>query len=511
MLRSFFPSQMDVRFQRGGWRPVPRFLITQPCGKQRLIDDAKKGSHNLATSMTETIYTIGIDLLPVLVDGMARSVSQEVPDHTLPEWFIPTACIMDLPDAYRGCPVEPHQQCYTIAATVSLQHRAWRFWVYTGLMYGLSSAVLSFNRLPTLLVAAARRLLGLCVGAYFDDLFDLSVSCNALESQDALLHVLSLAGSPPAPGKTQPPRSAFLYLGAAFDLTDVLTDHVVHCGPTAASVSKIRDAVHRAVSTRSLTPAQASKLRGQAGWAGSLLHGKCGRLALRFLKTRQYAADQVATVSDFEARELQLLLLVAEQAPSRVLPVLQPAKRPVVIYSDASFEQGQARCGWVIFRPGCRPVGQTVRVTPDWLAVWKPRETQIFAAEAFCSLLVPFNLPSLLADQDLLWFVDNEAAASAMIRGSSGSTDVDQIVQHLLSCSFASAHGFGSNGSTPMRILQMVCLGMACLINGLSHRPGTCQKPPYQAHPFAKHWKHWNSCSRTCQNSRTDGPLFDIL
>ena len=425
----FSRAQMDATFQRGGWRPVPRFLVTQPCGKQRLIDDAKKGSHNLATSMTETIHTIGIDLLPVLVDGMARSVSQADPDHVLPEWFIPTACIIDLPDAYRGCPVEPHQRCYTVAATFSLRHRAWRFWIYTGLMYGLSSAVLSFNRLPTLLVAAARRLLALCAGAYFDDLFDLSVTCNALESQEALLHILSLAGSPPAPGKTQPPRSAFIYLGAVFGFTDVLTDQVVHCGPTTASVCKIRDAVHMAVSTRSLAPAQASKLRGQAGWAGSLLHGKCGRLALRFLKSRQYSGDKDTTVNDFAARELQLLLLIAEQAPARSLPILQTAKRPVVIYSDASFENGQARCGWVVFRQDCRPVGQTVKVNSEWLAAWNPRETQIFAAEAFCSLLVPFNLPYMLADQNLLWFVDNEAAASAMIRGSSGSTEVDQIVQ----------------------------------------------------------------------------------
>ena len=174
----FSRAQMDLTFQREGWRPVPRFLVTQPCGKQRLIDDAKKGSHNLATSMTETIYTIGIDLLPVLVDGMSRSVSLGLPGRNLPEWFVPTAGMMDLLDAYRGCPVEPHQRCYTVATTFSLQHRAWRFWIYTGLMYGLSSAVLSFNRLPTFLVAASRRLLALCAGAYFDDLFDLSLECH---------------------------------------------------------------------------------------------------------------------------------------------------------------------------------------------------------------------------------------------------------------------------------------------------------------------------------------------
>ena len=58
-------AQLDHRFGPGRWRPVPRFLITQASGKQRLIDDARQGSHNSATEMEETIYSIGIDSLPV--------------------------------------------------------------------------------------------------------------------------------------------------------------------------------------------------------------------------------------------------------------------------------------------------------------------------------------------------------------------------------------------------------------------------------------------------------------
>ena len=59
--------------------------------------------------------------------------------------------------------------------------------------------------------------------------------------------------------------------------------------------------------TCQLTPAQASKLRGQAGWTGLLLHGKCGRLALRFLKERQYSTDGNHTLSQSQVQELRLL------------------------------------------------------------------------------------------------------------------------------------------------------------------------------------------------------------
>ena len=315
----FSAGQLDQRFGPGRWRPVPRFLITPAGGKQRLIDNAKKGSHNLATDLEETIYAIGIDSLPVYLRILAQVVVQFW-GH-LPPWFLPTVCVMDLPDAYRGCPVDPAHQGLSVAATFDPVGRKWCFWVYTGLLYGLSSAVLSFNRLPTLLVAAARRVLASGCGAYFDDLFDLAVRVIASSSQEALLHILALA--PPAPDKTQPLRANFGYLGASFDFSMVLDDGVATCGPTYSAVQKIRDAVDLAAETGQLSPAQAAKLRGQAGWTGSLLHGKCGRLALRFLKERQYAKDGVQSLTPLQLRELWLLVLVSEQAPIRSVRVLQ--------------------------------------------------------------------------------------------------------------------------------------------------------------------------------------------
>ena len=152
----FSVAQLDSKFGPGRWRPVPRFLITQASGKQRLIDDAKQGSHNLATDMEETIYTIGIDSLPVYVRRLALVVSHFC--GYLPEWFLPTACIMDLPEAYRGCPVHPSQRGLTVSATFDPVRRRWCFWVYTGLLYGLASAVLSLTGCQPYLW----RLLGVC-------------------------------------------------------------------------------------------------------------------------------------------------------------------------------------------------------------------------------------------------------------------------------------------------------------------------------------------------------------
>ena len=60
-------KQLDAKFGQGQWRCQKRFLITQPSGKQRVIDDALRSSLNVATKAQETIYTLDADFPTVLV------------------------------------------------------------------------------------------------------------------------------------------------------------------------------------------------------------------------------------------------------------------------------------------------------------------------------------------------------------------------------------------------------------------------------------------------------------
>lgn len=46
-------NQVDAKL----WRSVERFVIIQPDGKQRVIDIARRASHNLHTQTLETIHT----------------------------------------------------------------------------------------------------------------------------------------------------------------------------------------------------------------------------------------------------------------------------------------------------------------------------------------------------------------------------------------------------------------------------------------------------------------------
>ena len=64
----------------------------------------------------------------------------------------------------------------------------------------------------------------------------------------------------------------------------------------------------------------------------------------------------------------------------------------------------------------------------DVLSALLPRKTQIYAAEAFAILAAMYEHLEDLRKTDAIFFVDNEAACAAMIRGSSKEPDVSAIV-----------------------------------------------------------------------------------
>ena len=68
-----------------------------------------------------------------------------------------------------------------------------------------------------------------------------------------------------------------------------------------------------------------------------------------------------------------------------------------------------------------------MKLGEDFVAALIPRQTQVFAAEAIAALVAPILTPELLEGRQLLWFVDNEAAVSSLIRGGSRAEDVGRV------------------------------------------------------------------------------------
>ena len=74
-------------------------------------------------------------------------------------------------------------------------------------------------------------------------------------------------------------------------------------------------------------------------------------------------------------------------------------------------------------------MGGTCVVPPLVISQWKPRTQQIYPGETLAAVVVPALCPTLLRGRDVLWFFDNEAAVSAIIRVSTAEPDVLILVQ----------------------------------------------------------------------------------
>ena len=413
--------EMDDQFGKGAWRPLERFLIQQPDGKQRCIDNARKTGHNQVTCLWETITTVA----PDVVASMARMVADAFQLTTSPwethPWLTVRIGTDDLPDAYRGLPVCQDQLCFSSVA-VFIPKIGWRFTPLYGLAYGLESAVVNFNRFPQLGVAMARTTCLAFCAAYFDDELGVEFIHQSNVSQLGLRHCFKLMGAPPQDSKAFEASFDRHFLGTSVHTAEFALSGTIRFQPKLQTTSKIIGRLDQALALKHLDRDTAGKLRGDLNWMFSHCAGNIGKFAGPLLNTIQQEAPAILSKSQQDTlHTLQHIVLFSSPLDVRVI-----GRPPVTtrIYSDASFEDQELRLGW-----NQRPFGGTCVVPQECLDGWIPRRQQIFPGETLCGLAVPWFHFDRLRHQDLLWFIDNEGACSALIRGASRQPDVHLIAQ----------------------------------------------------------------------------------
>eukprot|EP00435_Cladocopium_sp_Y103_P038090 s83_g10.t1 len=422
-------QDLDARFGKGQWRPLERFLIVQPDGKERVIDNAKRTLHNSSTSMVETIYTVNLDFIPAVVKQLAQRLQVSCPEDwsVYHPWVHFRLGTEDLPDACL--PVQQDHLPFS-AVAIWVPQQGWRYTILWGLAFGLESAVVSFNRLPQLGVAAARRCLYAVTAAYFDDELAVEVVAQSNVSQLGLKLAFEAMGAPPQKSKSFAPTPDRHYLGAAIHLGSVANEGFVRIQPKFSTSAKVASRLRTILQNRSLTQDDAGKLRGDLTWMFSLSAGHLGRLAQPVLA--KCSANEITPLEDDDVVSLRVLLHIVLDCQPRGIQVCGSDRAPLLIYSDASFEDGILRLGWVVLSLGTntRPQGGTCVVPPEVLATWLPRKQQIYPGEAVVALVLPVLLPEVLAARGILWFIDNESAVSTLVRCASSQCDVHEIAQY---------------------------------------------------------------------------------
>ena len=436
---SFLTKQeVDDLFGRGKWRPLERFLVIDPSGKPRVIDNARKTEHNRATLMRETIHTTNVDFVPscirmVVAESLQRlgytslDSLRQSDIMTLLPWLAPRIATDDLPDAYRGHPVRDDHLPFSIV--VVWTPWGWMFVVMYGLAFGLESAVVNFNRFPMLGVAAARRCVSSICAAYFDDELSVDLLLHASVSKPGLIMIFQLMGSPPQASKGFATAANRTYLGASLHVGSVPLDLCVQVQPKTTTTIKVAARINQTLESGVLQSDDAGKLRGDAQWLFSMTAGRIGKIASPLLTEAGKFQTTTYALKPRDRETLQFLLRAVKLPRPRMIPLFGSATHLVRIYSDASFENQSLRLGWVIFDPRLpKPIGRTALVSPQVLQRWIPRKQQIYPGEAVCALVIPIFHEQLLSDSDIIHFIDNEAAAASLIRGTSTQEDVHEIV-----------------------------------------------------------------------------------
>ena len=407
---------MDKRFGFGGWRPLPRHVIWQ-AGKWRPIDDGKRSLTNAMTTVSESLVCIPPEFLLLVIRAFV-STSCSVAG-TIPEWA--TGMKFATEDWWKGFrQLAPRAEDRGLAV-VAFQDPVQGRWLYSalrGLPFGLGAAVNQFNRLPALATALARRVLYVMMGHYVDDNAGVELEQLGGSAQECFIRMMEILGVRLSPSKRQEMTCMAAFLGHIHDLSRLRTDRAIAYGPKHTTRDNMEALITQAIERFRLSSGEAAKLRGIATWLDSGLAGRCCRGAMTALTARQYWEEET-WLTDNLHQCLLYLLAAARCAPDRVVRLFDEQLPPVIVYTDAADEKGQAKLGGIAYRAGHKPQALTL-VAPPWLrATWGGQATVINQAELAAVPIMVASMPEVFQGRDIIWFIDNTSAESALIKAGS--------------------------------------------------------------------------------------------
>ena len=113
--------------------------------------------------------------------------------------------------------------------------------------------------------------------------------------------------------------------------------------------------------------------------------------------------------------------------PCRHMSITPCHRRPIVVYSDCSSDgMCGLRVGILIFHP-TGTFSFSVDPPQDFIDTWLPRGNYINLGELVAGPICCSVFGPLLENEDVVWFVDNTSALSALIRRASSTEDLNTL------------------------------------------------------------------------------------
>ncbi|KAL1530356.1 hypothetical protein AB1Y20_001264 [Prymnesium parvum] len=445
-------SQLDSLFGKNKYRAMVRFGVLQGAPgsrKLRAIDNARSSGSNDMTTTHETISCITFEFaadVSALVSACASDAGLPCPPMAIG--------FDDLTAAYRFVPCsQPEYTVFCVWRPAS--HSAPGapvFYYVPGHNFGMTAAVLNFNRFPKLMVAMARSLLALAVDQYFDDYMVVDLRRAGSSGQDGLSFLHSLAGRPFDADKHQSMSPQGIGLGVRIDVSAVHDDGVLIISTKWHRCLSVLVMLREAARANFLPPGTASTVHGKLGFILSAAYGRVGKAAAQPLVQRMWHDTDYAFTPQLR-HMLEFFEALLPELPALTIRVdsSQDDGPPVVVYTDASFRattadgtrQSVAELGYhcAVPRPNGPPdlFHQSLRLGPETLsALSSTSATLIMQCEIAAATWVYYSAPHIFKSRRVIHFIDNTGALSALLHGyAARKLDCARMVNsfHLLAAS----------------------------------------------------------------------------
>ena len=432
-------AQMDRKYGRGRWRCLARSAIKQK-DKWRCIDNGKLTKHNKATRMRERLTTGRADFPVTIAREFAARLSTQ--SHLARRGIKKRRPLRmqhgtkDLRAAYRHVPTS--QPEYTNAAVWNTDDRCVSFVEVPGHNFGLTSAVLNFNRFPELGVTVARRLLWIVTEHFYDDKDTCEPGWCGTSGQDMLdtLFGYSFFGFPFDAGKDVPMRPANEYLGVVSDLSSVDSGKL-RIDITAKRRAKLKALVAEVRETSSLTSGLAASIYGKSRFMLSPVYASMGKSALQPIIAREYQKGASSLTPEI-LEALEFISYTCDKLPPVELPALPITGERVVIFTDAEGKKRrgarppEGHLGFVVYHPVFGTVHSHAAVPQELVRMMddiKKRDTYIGQFELIAAITPFLSLPKeWFQGYPIELWIDNSGAIGALIKGYSGVPDAARIV-----------------------------------------------------------------------------------
>jgi hypothetical protein len=220
----------------------------------------------------------------------------------------------------------------------------------------------------------------------------------------------------------------FVYLGVKHDLSQVGCG-VVRLRILPARRKQLIEICRDVLKSGSLTPGAAASLRGKLYFAASAAYGKVGRAALQPIIQRQERPGDDFRLKPSLIKALCFFVTLLNSMPDREICLGADPRKPLIVWSDASWEKGVGWLGFVVYDPEEGTYVHSDSHVPEHILQMFVRNKQkIGQCEILAAIAVYFSLPNLFRDRQVIHWIDNTSAISCLVHGYSGKADSALLV-----------------------------------------------------------------------------------